>query len=230
MLVIALDTSTPSVTAGLVALDAATGPGAASAQLLAERVTVNPRAHGELLTPHLLDVLTEAGYSLADADAIVVGAGPGPFTGLRTGLVTGAGLGHALDKPVYPVCSLDGIAASCAADGPLLVVTDARRKEVYWAVYDSGERLVGPAVARPEDVADRLAEFGVRTATGEKADLFDVPSLETVSPSAEGLVLATATPVLAGAEPEPLVPLYLRRPDAQEPTAPKPVSVGRDRR
>ncbi|QGK71472.1 tRNA (adenosine(37)-N6)-threonylcarbamoyltransferase complex dimerization subunit type 1 TsaB [Allosaccharopolyspora coralli] len=230
MLVIALDTSTPAVTAGLVALGAATDSAAASVQALSERVTVNPRAHGELLTPHLLDVLTEAGHGLGDADAIVVGAGPGPFTGLRAGMVTAAGLGHALDKPVYPVCSLDGIAASCAVDGPLLVATDARRNEVYWSIHDAGERLTGPAVARPEDVAERLAEFGVRSAAGEKASLFDVPSSATVSPSAEGLVRATAPAVLADDEPEPLVPLYLRRPDAQEPTAPKPVTVGRERR
>lgn len=224
MLVIALDTSTPAVTAGLVTLDDG-GPRA-----LAERVTVNPRAHGELLTPQLLDVLAEAGYQLGDVDAIVVGAGPGPFTGLRVGMVTAAALGHAARRRIYPVCSLDAIAARAGADGPLLVATDARRKEVYWAVYDADGlvRLTGPHVQRPEGVAEAAAEFGIRAAAGEKAsehsDLFGVPAIGPVYPTPVGLVRAVAADLIAGADPQPLVPLYLRRPDAEAPGPRKPVS------
>ncbi|QIZ34758.1 tRNA (adenosine(37)-N6)-threonylcarbamoyltransferase complex dimerization subunit type 1 TsaB [Saccharopolyspora sp. ASAGF58] len=206
MLVIALDTSTPAVTAGLVALDDG------SPRVLTERVTVNTRAHGELLMPQLVDVMTEAGRELADADAIVVGAGPGPFTGLRVGMATAAALGQACGRPVHPVCSLDAIAAQAAAEGPLLVATDARRKEVYWAAYDAARtRIDGPHVQRPTAVP--TGDFGV--AAGEMAEALGIEVVGPRYPTPVGLV-AAARAVLQS-EPAPLVPLYLRRPDAEAP-------------
>ncbi|MDR7302546.1 tRNA (adenosine(37)-N6)-threonylcarbamoyltransferase complex dimerization subunit type 1 TsaB [Haloactinomyces albus] len=232
MLVIALDTSTPAVTAGLVALDDA-GP-----QLLAERVTVNPRAHGELLMPQLLEVLAEAGRELGEADALVVGSGPGPFTGLRVGMVTAAALGHACPTRVHPVCSLDAIAAQAPGDDPLLVATDARRKEVYWAVYGAHRpggaraRLTEPDVERPENVPGRLGDLGVRSAAGEMAlrhrEVFGLDAVEPSYPTPVGLVAAAGAELRAGTDPQPLVPLYLRRPDAGTPGPPKPVSAGTD--
>ncbi|MCI2419449.1 tRNA (adenosine(37)-N6)-threonylcarbamoyltransferase complex dimerization subunit type 1 TsaB [Saccharopolyspora sp. K220] len=206
MLVIALDTSTPAVTVGLVALDGG------RPRVVAERVTINPRAHGELLMPQLLDVLTEAGHQLADADAIVVGAGPGPFTGLRVGMATAAALGQACGHPVHPVCSLDAIAAQATAEGPLLVATDARRKEVYWAAYDAERtRIDGPHVQRPAEVPTE--EF--TAAAGEMAEALDLDVVEPRYPTPVGLVAAAAAALRA--EPAPLVPLYLRRPDAEAP-------------
>lgn len=217
MLVLAVDTATPAVTAGLVALDDT------SVTTLAERVTVDARAHGELLTPHVLATLADAGHRLADLDAIVCGVGPGPFTGLRAGLATAAALGHALDRPVHPVCTLDAIAAAAPAGGPggaLLVATDARRKEVYWATYDfnsseHGTRTAGPAVDRP----DALDHSGVTRIAG--MDLFDLPHTGVRYPTPAGLVRAADL----SAEPGPLVPLYLRRPDAVEPGARKRVTA-----
>ncbi|HEX9338173.1 MAG TPA: tRNA (adenosine(37)-N6)-threonylcarbamoyltransferase complex dimerization subunit type 1 TsaB, partial [Pseudonocardiaceae bacterium] len=100
MIVLAIDTATPAVTAGLVRLDPTT-------EVLATRVTVDARAHGELLTPHITAVLAEAGIGFDLVDAIVCGTGPGPFTGLRVGMVTAASLGHALGVPVHGVCTLD---------------------------------------------------------------------------------------------------------------------------
>jgi tRNA threonylcarbamoyl adenosine modification protein YeaZ len=206
VLVIALDTSTPAVTAGLVALDDG------RPRSLAERVTVNPRAHGELLMPQLLDVMTEAGHELADADAIVVGSGPGPFTGLRVGMATAAALGQACGRPVHPVCSLDAIAAQATADGPLLVATDARRKEVYWAAYDAARtRIDGPHVQRPADVP--TADFAA--AAGEMAEALGLAVVDPRYPTPVGLVAAASAALRA--EPAPLVPLYLRRPDAEAP-------------
>ncbi|RZS37102.1 tRNA threonylcarbamoyl adenosine modification protein YeaZ [Herbihabitans rhizosphaerae] len=192
-------------------------------ETLAERVTVDAKAHGELLTPHVLDALREAGLSLADVEAIACGVGPGPFTGLRAGMVTAGALGHALDVPVYPVCSLDAIAAELS--GPALVITDARRKEVYWAAYDAGgARVSGPSVSRPAD----LDTSGVTRAAGYGARLYaDVLGLEVAGPehpSPAGLVAAVAAELLAGATPGPLTPLYLRRPDAVEPGARKRVT------
>jgi tRNA threonylcarbamoyl adenosine modification protein YeaZ len=74
-----------------------------------------------------------------------VGLGPGPFTGLRVGIVTGLALADALGDPVYGCCSLDAVAAWDEGEGRGSWSPDARRKEVYWAEYaDDGERVAGP--------------------------------------------------------------------------------------
>lgn len=226
VLVLAVDTATPAITAGVVALVDGRPP-----RVLAECVTLDAKAHGELLVPHILDALGSAGASLADLDAVVCGIGPGPFTGLRAGMVTAAALGHSLDVPVHPVCSLDAIAGDArrAGDGhPLLVATDARRRELYWARYDrSGRRTVGPEVTRPADLAERLADLGVRHAAGFGARMYaEVLGLDLAGPdhpTPAGLVAAVGEALLAGEAPEPLTPLYLRRPDAVEPGARKRV-------
>lgn len=250
VILLAIDTATPAVTAGIVRLTPAAQPGARpDLATLAQRVTVDARAHGELLTPHIQEALRAAGLRLADVDAIVCGAGPGPFTGLRVGMVTAAALGHALELSVYPVCTLDAIAADVfdatgwveGAEGtdPLLVVTDARRREVYWASYAAGpgavgQRLDGPAVTRPAVLAEQLAEAdaaggGPRRMAGQGAglyaDVLGLPVLTPEFPSPRGLAAVAADAVLAKADPAPLTPLYLRRPDAVEPGAPKKVAT-----
>ncbi|HEX7662561.1 MAG TPA: tRNA (adenosine(37)-N6)-threonylcarbamoyltransferase complex dimerization subunit type 1 TsaB [Pseudonocardiaceae bacterium] len=233
MLVLALDTATPAVTAGVVRLDDAV-------TTLAQRVTVDARAHGELLVPHIQDVLADAGLALSALDAIVCGAGPGPFTGLRVGMVTAAALGHARDIPVYPVVTLDAIAADAiAADavaetdadaGPLLVATDARRREVYWARYlggPDGRRTDGPHVEKPAALAEKLPGLGVRRVAGQGgvmyAEVLGLPVVRPEFPSPAGLVTAGAEALRAGEPPAPLTPLYLRRPDAVELAHPKKV-------
>ena len=206
-IVLAMDTATPAVTAGVVRLE--------DVAVLAERVTVDARAHAEQLTPNVLAALADAGLTVNDLDAVVVGCGPGPFTGLRVGMATAAAYGHALGVPVYGVCSLDAIGIeSGATTSEILVVTDARRREVYWARYRDGVRVDGPAVNAPADVpADAHAVAG----SPEHAALFDLPRVSPVYPTASGLVRAVADWT---AEPAPLVPLYLRRPDAK----PSPVA------
>jgi len=185
-LVLAIDTATPAVTAGVVKLE--------GVEVLAERVTVDARAHAERLTPNVLGALADAGVTVTDLNAVVVGCGPGPFTGLRVGMATAAAYGHALGIPVHGVCSLDAIGIDTTGDA--LVVTDARRREVYWARYRDGFRIDGPAVSAPADVPGA-------------ADAFARPP---VYPSASGLVRAVADWAV---EPAPLIPLYLRRPDAK---------------
>lgn len=212
MLVLALDTATPAVTAGLLRL-----PPVGVPEILAERVTVGARAHGELLMPSVCSVLASAGVSMRDLDAVVCGVGPGPFTGLRVGMVTAAALGDALGVLVYPVGSLDAIACRAGAGSPLLVITDARRREVYWACYDSsGARVDGPHVSRPGELplasVSRVA--GAADALGGPVP---VPAVAPRYPDPVGLVAVVAPAVRAHAPPEPLTPLYLRRPDAMEP-------------
>jgi tRNA threonylcarbamoyl adenosine modification protein YeaZ len=189
VVILAIDTATPAVTAGIVKLD--------GIEVLAERVTVDARAHAEQLTPNVLAAIADAGLSVGDLGAVVVGCGPGPFTGLRVGMATAAAYGHALGIPVHGVCSLDAIGIeSTGTVSEVLVVTDARRREVYWARYRDGVRVDGPAVNSPADVPG-AAEALARPA---------------VYPTASGLVRAVAD---FSAEPAPLIPLYLRRPDAK---------------
>ena len=199
-LVLALDTATPAVTAGIVRLD--------DSSVLGERVTVDARAHAERLTPNLLAALADAGLTMGDLDAVVVGCGPGPFTGLRAGMATAAAYGHALGIPVHGVCSLDAIGVRTSGD--TLVVTDARRREVYWARYRDGVRTEGPAVNAPADVNPGTA----RAVAGspEHAALFGLPRCEPVYPTPVGLVAAVSD---WSDNPAPLVALYLRRPDAK---------------
>lgn len=208
MLVLAVDTSTPAVTAGLVALDES------ESRVLASKLTVDARAHAELLTPHIMECFAESGTAPADLDAVVVGVGPGPFTGLRVGMATAAGFADALGIPVYGLCSLDAIAHDVGSDRELLVVTDARRREVYWARYRDGVRIDGPGVEKPNDV--EIGSATVIAGSASHVDLFDVAVEPAESPSPLGLVRPIASKILAGESPEPLVPLYLRRPDAVE--------------
>ncbi|HVQ52977.1 MAG TPA: tRNA (adenosine(37)-N6)-threonylcarbamoyltransferase complex dimerization subunit type 1 TsaB [Mycobacterium sp.] len=188
-IILAIDTATPAVTAGIVKLD--------GIEVLAERVSIDARAHAEQLTPNVLAALADAGLTVGDLGAVVVGCGPGPFTGLRVGMATAAAYGHALGIPVHGVCSLDAIGIESAGTvSEVLVVTDARRREVYWARYRDGVRIDGPSVNSPVDVPG-AAEALARPA---------------VYPTASGLVRAVAD---FSAEPAPLIPLYLRRPDAK---------------
>jgi tRNA threonylcarbamoyl adenosine modification protein YeaZ len=199
--VLALDTATPGVMAGVVRRDDA------DIRELARRATIDARAHAETLTPNMIAALGDAGLTMDDLDAVVVGCGPGPFTGLRVGMATAAALGHGLDIPVYGVCSLDAIGVMTSGD--VLVVTDARRREVYWARYRDGVRTEGPAVSAPADVT----YAGINAVAGwpDQAETFPVPRLDAESPTPVGLVRAVENWSATG----PLVPLYLRRPDAK---------------
>ncbi|BCZ20741.1 tRNA (adenosine(37)-N6)-threonylcarbamoyltransferase complex dimerization subunit type 1 TsaB [Mycobacterium senriense] len=199
-IVLALDTATPAVTAGVVRRD--------DLSVLAARVTVDPRAHAERLTPNVVAALADAGLAMADLGAVVVGCGPGPFTGLRAGMATAAAYGHALGIPVHGVCSLDSIGVRTTGD--VLVVTDARRREVYWARYRDGVRTHGPAVSAPAAVDPGTA--AAVAGSPEHAALFGLPVCEPSCPTPAGLVAAVAD---WSADPEPLVALYLRRPDAK---------------
>jgi tRNA threonylcarbamoyl adenosine modification protein YeaZ len=227
VLVLALDTATPAITAGVAEL---TGAGVVARST---RVTSDARQHAELLMPGVQAACADARVTLRELAAVVVGVGPGPFTGLRVGMVTAAALGDALRIPVHGVGTLDAIARDAlraSPGGPFLVVTDARRREVYWAGYDAhGRRVDGPHVSAPAVVRDR--QPGAVAAAGGSAAVTGLPLLATagrncVGPSPAALVEVAAPALLAGHPPGPLEPLYLRRPDAVEPGPRKPVSTG----
>mgnify|MGYP001949749359 CR=1 FL=1 len=217
-----VDTATPAVSAALVEVTPS------EVTSVAARTTINARAHGELLSPSIASLLTETSVSVTDLAAIVAGVGPGPYTGLRVGLVTATAMAQALGIPTYGVCSLDGLGAAAADSGTVLVATDARRREVYWRVYDAGRPITDPAVDRPADLVPRLAEWGVTTAVGEGAQRYaetlGLPVADSPRyPDPVTLARLAAERVRAGAPSEPLTPLYLRRPDATLPGARKPV-------
>ncbi len=203
MITLALDTST-DVCVG-VARDGA---------VLASGVVTDRRVHAEQLMPLITRTLAEAGITLADVDAIATGVGPGPFTGLRVGVVTATTLGVALGRPVTGYCSLDVVArqwADAGAPERFVVASDARRKEVYWATYAAdGTRLDGPHVTAPSIVPDLpLGGPGASLVSGTVAG----PA------TLDAGVLAARASVLPDAG---LEPLYLRRPDAATPGKPKP--------
>ena len=215
MLLLAFDTATPAVTVAL-------HDGAA---VIAEELAVDARRHGELLSPCIDKVLRTAGVAPGDLTAVAVGTGPGPYTGLRAGLVTAKVLGSALQIRTDGICSLDVIAAqACAAVGgsDFLVATDARRREVYWARYTSaGQRTDGPHVNRPADVPAGLP------VAGEGAVLYPELAAQPIGPrfpSAAWLAILAAQRQSADAPPQPTEPLYLRKPDAREPGKPKRVT------
>ncbi|WP_432094629.1 tRNA (adenosine(37)-N6)-threonylcarbamoyltransferase complex dimerization subunit type 1 TsaB [Streptomyces sp. bgisy100] len=213
MLLLALDTATPAVTVALHDGD----------RVLAESHQVDARRHGELLLPSVDRVLRAAGTKIDAVTGIVVGVGPGPYTGLRVGLATAAAFGAATGAPVHGLCTLDGLAyaaGQAGLDGPFTVATDARRKEVYWARYDGPRtRVTEPAVDRPADIAEQVAGD---PAVGAGALLYPevftrVPDGMPEYQSAAALAALAVERLASGADFLPDRPLYLRRPDAQVP-------------
>ncbi|MFE3326159.1 tRNA (adenosine(37)-N6)-threonylcarbamoyltransferase complex dimerization subunit type 1 TsaB [Streptomyces sp. NPDC059176] len=208
MLLLAVDTATPAVTVALHDGDS----------VVAEATQVDARRHGELLLPAVDRVLAAAGLKLDAVTGLVVGVGPGPYTGLRVGLVTAVTFGSALGVPVHGLCTLDGLAYASRLDGPFVVATDARRKEVYWARYDGFRGRRGePAVDRPAEIAEQVAGL---PAVGAGALLYPEVFRDARAPehqSAAALASLAVEKLAAGEEMLAPQPLYLRRPDAQVP-------------
>ncbi|MFC4111435.1 tRNA (adenosine(37)-N6)-threonylcarbamoyltransferase complex dimerization subunit type 1 TsaB [Nonomuraea zeae] len=219
MLVLAFDTATPAVTAALHDGE----------RVLAESTTIDARRHGELLAPTIELVLGEARASLRDVTAIVAGSGPGPYTGLRVGLMTAQGLATTLGVPAYGICTLDAVAYGSGLAEPFLVATDARRKEVFWGRYsDMRTRQDGPFVDRPAEVPlEGLPVVGAGAALYAEilgqggSELDDVPPY----PYAGALAALAAERLAEGTPLDPPRPIYLRRPDAVVPGAPKRVTA-----
>jgi len=210
VLVVGFDTATPAVSVALHDGE----------RVVSEAFAVDSRRHGELLTPMIATVMADAGASRADLTAVAVGVGPGPYTGLRVGVVTARVLGAVLGIPVHGVCSLDVIAAATslttAPGREFLVATDARRKEVYWARYDAvGRRLEGPAVGSVGSIAG-AAELPV---AGTGGQLYPEAFGELIGPAHPDA--RTLCAIVAGHLSGQAVP----SPGASVPAVPSPAAV-----
>ena len=194
---------------------------------LASHLAGDSRSHAELLVPTIQSVLAAGHVGLADLTGVAVGMGPGPYTGLRVGIAAAEMIAEVAGVAVWRHCSLDvlGIGwARTVVEGDFVACTDARRRELYWAVYDSsGRRIDGPFVSGP-------GELPALPVVGPGSLLYPVPGV--VAPGGAELVvdggwLAAYAGRLedVGAEP-----LYLRHADAVPSAGPKPVLVGRESR
>jgi tRNA threonylcarbamoyl adenosine modification protein YeaZ len=215
VLLLAFDTATPAVTVALHD----------GARVVSGSSAVAGHQHGELLATTIDAVLASAGATMTDLTAVAVGTGPGPYTGLRTGLITAKVLASALGIRLDGLCSLDVIAADAAGQAggrEFIVATDARRKEVYWARYSAaGRRLSGPGVARP---AELPAGYPVAGTGPRLYPELGAEQLEPCYPDAGRLADMAVKRAAGGTPAAAAEPLYLRRPDAREPHKPKPVT------
>ncbi|MBT0767894.1 tRNA (adenosine(37)-N6)-threonylcarbamoyltransferase complex dimerization subunit type 1 TsaB [Kineosporia sp. J2-2] len=212
LLTLALDTASATVSVAVHDGD----------RVLAERAGERTGKHAEQLTPLIETVLAEAGATRADLTGIVAGVGPGPFTGLRVGVVTARVLGYALDLEVTGVCSLDAVAlgaVNAGAEGTFVAAMDARRREVYWARYEVteiGGRRVPVRAELPDVVAPADLDLAGLRVAGRGAllypDLLGEPLDGPPDPPAGALATLAHLDQRFVVDAEPL---YLRRPDAE---------------
>ncbi len=215
----------------ILAIDTSAGTSVAlvneSGNALAEFESSDIMRHAETIGTGIANVLAAASVSAEMVDAVAVGRGPAPFTGLRVGLAAAVMFGIGRGIPVYGVVSHDAIALAelsgkDAGDQPhLLVLTDARRKEVYWSLYSSrlsgttsGEQLV------------RLEGPGVQGLGALETSFTDqrVSYRQASAPcTAANLARVLLAQLAAGSASQDVSPLYLRAPDAVPPK-PKQVS------
>jgi tRNA threonylcarbamoyl adenosine modification protein YeaZ len=229
---LAIDTSSAATTVVVAQADAV-GPAA---------TVVDNRRHAELLAVLIEDQLRGHGARPADLERVVVGVGPGPFTGLRVGIVTALAWGDALGIPVHGVMSLDivaeqvrsGVAGVELPRAPLLVTSDARRREVFHAFYAEGATRADAAVSAMRAAVQAGVAHGARVVVGAGVDLYPDELVGSgllvgpaVLPDASALARLALRRLVddpSGAAFAPVVPQYLRRPDAAAPAPRKQVT------
>jgi tRNA threonylcarbamoyladenosine biosynthesis protein TsaB len=217
MNVLGFDTSTAATSACLLR-----GDGQAFEVIPEEAALTTPPAHAAELMPALVRVLVDGGLGWGDIDALAVGVGPGTFTGLRIGVATARGLAHARGIELRPVSSLAALAAGIDAELRLPLI-DAKRGELFAALYRGDELLWPPFAATPEAVVERVSD---RTFTPLSAGDGSLRFRETLEAGGIGIAAAPAHVVRAlhvcrlaeGVAPTPaeaVLPDYLREPDAK---------------
>ena len=181
------------------------------------------RRHAEVVGDLIAECLAEAGVRSTDIEGVAVGMGPGPFTGLRVGIAAAIAFSVGRGIPLYRVVSHDAIAFEhyrTGGTGPLLVVSDARRREVYWSTYSGVEdggipcRVDGPALCPPAELGQRVPAWGDYPGEGELSAPVAADALAELA-----LRMREHRRDFCGPEP-----LYLRAADAKVPTGPKRVS------
>lgn len=218
MLLLGLDTATAVTTVALTRSAPSMG-----SDVLAERSHLDPRRHGEVLPVQIDEVLRQAEVAAGDVDAVAVGIGPGAFTGLRVGLATARALGLALDIPVYGVSTLDVIAYATGRDADFAVVTDARRREYFWATYSQCDvQFSDPAVGTPAEAREALRHLPVLGPPGTPS-IDGLEIVHTDHPSGAALCQLVIARLQRGQPLEMPAPLYLRRPDVTLSSGPKSV-------
>lgn len=202
----------------LLAIDTSAGTSVAVVDrgaVLAEADDADTRSHAETVGVLIADALADAGVRPTDLDAVAVGMGPGPFTGLRVGIAAARGLARGAGIPVLTVASHDAVAMETGR--ACVVVTDARRRESAWSAYGPPEagrpvRIAGPALAPADDLA---AALGAHAAL-ERIAARRIPS---------GALGRLAEAAAAVGLPGPREPLYLRAPDVTPSPGPKRVTA-----
>jgi tRNA threonylcarbamoyladenosine biosynthesis protein TsaB len=219
MTLLGLDTSTAAAAACVLRSD-----GEAFEVVPPPERLLAPSAHSRELMPAVMQVMERAGTGFDELEAIAVGVGPGGFTGLRIGIATARALGRTADLPLRPVSSLAALAAG--VDEPLVVaMIDARRGELFAALYERREERWAPFVARPEDVGARvLAEGLTPLAVGDGSVRFReelevygirVAPAQSRSHTVSALQVCRLATGAAGVPPEAVLPEYVRAPDAK---------------
>ena len=210
MLLLAIDTSTTAITVAVHD----------GSRAVAEATTLDARGHAEHLAPGIDRVLAEVGAAPADLTDIACGLGPGPFTGLRVGIVTARTLALVTGARLHGLSSLDALAFQAGVEGELLVAIDARRKEVYWATYAPRatgipERLEGPHVTKPADLPEEAAALpAVGRGPLLYPGVFARPLEGPLDVSAAALADLVVRRLATGEPLDEHEPYYLRRPDA----------------
>lgn len=200
-------------------------------KVVTERNAESRSTHNEVLPGLIEQVLSEAARKVDDLGLLAVSIGPGSFTALRIGLLTAKGIAFARNLRIVPVMTLDVLNASAGFDveGLRIPLMDAYKGEVFAALYRGGDRLAGPVIVAPPEIAalagheGNVAVFGpgfvkysseIEAALGERLIKLDN---HAVAPSARALAALAWTMRDESVDPEPLEPFYLRKPDARHP-------------
>jgi tRNA threonylcarbamoyl adenosine modification protein YeaZ len=204
----------------LLAIDTSAGTSVAvvdrDAGVLAQADETDTRRHAEVIGILIERVLIDSGVAPGQLSGVVAGMGPGPFTGLRVGIAAARAFAFGIGKPVVPLISHDALALDLVE--PLLVVTDARRREVAWSTYAASDelglpvRLAGPLLAEPDRLESDIDGYESYT----RWDAAAIP--------AGPLGLLGERLFAAGRPFGPSEPLYLRAPDVTLSAGPKRVS------
>ncbi len=218
MMILGFDTSTAASAAAVLRSDAELFESAPAPERLAERP-----AHASELLPAINDVMERADIGFGDLDAIAVGVGPGTFTGLRIGIATARALAKANGLPVRGVSSLAVLASGMPA-GSRLPLIDAKRGEVYAALFEDAEQTWPPCVTGVDALVKRLRDAAITAQAAGDGSLRFRDELETagvaVAPAESPLHVVSAGHLCRCAlgapdvAPEQVVPDYLREPDA----------------